>query len=1073
MKTQISKESHRPAKRYSGIYEQQGRMLTDADWGELMELVKQRLNDALHDVINTGAPRERGVEISKDENGSLQINGTHLYADGVKAIVAPKDGSPGDKPFPYDKQADFPDPPELPPPLPSPVPTPQEPVIYIYGDVWERPVIALEDEQLLDPALHGADTCTRTQTMAQIKWCPVDKEPETTEDNPQKGNAQVTVSLHTKLAEKDPCDPCADVVAPEARIGNYLFRVEVHDVKGPADAPNEVTLKWSSENGAEQHAVDAAPDDFKNGDWVWEIYDLTSEKHLGIHLVDDFIPQRGELVTSSPESPAEEKKERYVRRWDGYVVLKRQADGTYVPATDADGEIIGKDKNAQLSESADPADKSHGAVLPGDAFKVNLESLTLTVILDDKTVVAGDYWLAVVRENIHDVGATVLEAAEPLGILHHYIKLAQLRKDGTLVEWEEGSPEYRKLNFPPLTDIHAGDVGYTTQCDSGLFTDSHDTVKKALDQICHITAEHVAFTKPCETSLYKDVPPGDVDTVAKALTLLCDVRAEHVGFDKKCDTSIYKGVDPAKIPTVQDALELFCDIRADQISYKAEEKCKLLAKAETVKEALDLLCARPTGTGGGCQVAVGHGEFPTIEEAIRALTERYDFRLTVFNLCLLPGEHVLPSQEFFDDLRNRLSGLFSLLLCGSGMESTFLIVEKPMTLLEMHTFCSQNLTIVGGNAGMYLTLRCEQINFKHIHFDALIRDPANVALILDGREQVHVIDCIIMAQDDHSFDIPRDVFNYGGDDLNILAELFTEDVVIVRTTFMREAWERSMFLVQPAQAEMRNAMAQAVSVEIKKYELTAEETESYDRLIASLTEPGIDVQLFARRLAGDLDRVRFAAASAAASRDPAVAVMIPSAQADCLFDHNDIIGRFSIYGMPPRQSPESNEMQAMHDKLVPLIQSENILFKSTQRKLQLRNNHFTQLLVAERVIKELEGYGQGRGKLEGVFETMLLSDNVFRAANNFFVARGHSFTATRFDHESDLGTEGEASQPAGIVFGDNAVYVGTVGKSEFVDPAGDRTYADIKLYDTTRNPRESVPTESATFRLEIVRNIPQ
>ena len=30
MKTQISRDTHRPAKRYSGVYQQQGRMITDS-----------------------------------------------------------------------------------------------------------------------------------------------------------------------------------------------------------------------------------------------------------------------------------------------------------------------------------------------------------------------------------------------------------------------------------------------------------------------------------------------------------------------------------------------------------------------------------------------------------------------------------------------------------------------------------------------------------------------------------------------------------------------------------------------------------------------------------------------------------------------------------------------------------------------------------------------------------------------------------------------------------------------------------------------------------------------------------
>lgn len=56
MKTQISRDSHQSRKRYSGVYEQQGRMLTDADVNELMEIIKRRLDDVLVDVIGSGAP---------------------------------------------------------------------------------------------------------------------------------------------------------------------------------------------------------------------------------------------------------------------------------------------------------------------------------------------------------------------------------------------------------------------------------------------------------------------------------------------------------------------------------------------------------------------------------------------------------------------------------------------------------------------------------------------------------------------------------------------------------------------------------------------------------------------------------------------------------------------------------------------------------------------------------------------------------------------------------------------------------------------------------------------------------
>ena len=61
MKTQISRISHWPEKRYSGVYQQQGRMITDADWNELVELLKARVDGALADAVGSGTGQTRIV----------------------------------------------------------------------------------------------------------------------------------------------------------------------------------------------------------------------------------------------------------------------------------------------------------------------------------------------------------------------------------------------------------------------------------------------------------------------------------------------------------------------------------------------------------------------------------------------------------------------------------------------------------------------------------------------------------------------------------------------------------------------------------------------------------------------------------------------------------------------------------------------------------------------------------------------------------------------------------------------------------------------------------------------------
>ena len=52
---QTSRDSHDPKRRYSGVYQPQGRMITDADWNALVEPAKQRLHEAMrHSALELG-----------------------------------------------------------------------------------------------------------------------------------------------------------------------------------------------------------------------------------------------------------------------------------------------------------------------------------------------------------------------------------------------------------------------------------------------------------------------------------------------------------------------------------------------------------------------------------------------------------------------------------------------------------------------------------------------------------------------------------------------------------------------------------------------------------------------------------------------------------------------------------------------------------------------------------------------------------------------------------------------------------------------------------------------------------
>ena len=92
MKTQLSRKTFDALKRYSGVYQQMGRMLTDADWNELSDLNKERLADVLTDVIGSGTPKERGVmEITEHADGSktYRLLWGYAYVDGIVCQLRP------------------------------------------------------------------------------------------------------------------------------------------------------------------------------------------------------------------------------------------------------------------------------------------------------------------------------------------------------------------------------------------------------------------------------------------------------------------------------------------------------------------------------------------------------------------------------------------------------------------------------------------------------------------------------------------------------------------------------------------------------------------------------------------------------------------------------------------------------------------------------------------------------------------------------------------------------------------------------------------------------------------------
>ncbi|WP_306533321.1 DUF6519 domain-containing protein [Geobacter sp.] len=964
MKTQISRDSFQPDKRYTGIHQQQGRVITDADWNELVAICREQLLQALADVVGNGSPRTGAVSITADR----KIQPGDLYVDGIRAEL------PGSVPLVASAQPDLPGYPALPATGPY----------VVYADVWERAVTSLEDGTLRDPGLHGADTCTRTQTMLQVKSCPEAVNPET--GIPKRGDATLSLSLHTNLEAGDPCDPCAGLIAAgKGRVGSYLFRLEVHAVEGTAANPTRLILKWSGENGAEQYealSVEKMPPGFVDTSHVYEFHNPATEKHLGIFLGTGFTPTHG-AIKSTYEIPVAPPKE-FVRRWDGFCELTRAGSVWSL--------VTGVDKGVALTTSGSPAAPGH--VILGSSIQINLEALQLTLDLAGKTFMAGDFWLGMVREAVLDPGDAVLTGAEPRGIVHHYLRLARVQADGTVVLFDNDADK-RRHSFPPLTDLHAHDVGYVTTCSSGLFDATHDNVEKALNRLCQLAAEHIAYTADCTKGLYA----GFVGTVKQALDKICEIQASHVGFAKPCDTSIYQG---STIATVEDALKLLCNVTAAQIAYTPGGDCTFLNQPgiDTVQEALDALCARSAGGGSGCRITVGKegGLFATLEEALKTLLDK---GVRDICLCLLPGDHEFPGQQ----VAPKDDGV-TICLSGCGHGTRLHLLNGPIRFRAFAAVCLSDMEVITHEAptGALVFDRCGDVSLKGMAVYGFVTDGFLVGFNDVRSAAMHGLE--LEASGPASLAIPSKLF-----DLNpTLFDLYQ----VPDLTFFNSKVLLVAQAVAALSAAERRTLAARIDERVNELSsaLSARERQSYGELMALLRQPTVSPV----QLAGVLGKIRVEAIR----EHPAVALVVDDAAADMTLGECDILGIVTLYGTQPAD-PLPDDMVKILDTLV---KQGGVTFGGVGTTFRATGCRVTRIDVSTIIRQRIQDIvASGGGTIPNLFSSALLSELTLLREDNQMAFLNTSLSSSVFEVEANR---------AAVVMGSSAIYVGNRGEGEAV-----------------------------------------
>jgi hypothetical protein len=497
MSFDLSRFTCRPWRDLLGVVMQQGRVQLDSDWNELVSQIVRRVQVGALDTFaqTAGFETEARAVVPRSTPdgfridaaaGALTIGVGRIYVDGV--LAENHGGTPlawdprlgeevGSTPVSYTAQPYYPEPPELPGGGPH----------LVYLDVWQRELTYLQEPDLLEKAV-GVDTTARLQTVWQVKVLSAvgnadcatpDAGVAGWDDLIRPSGARLTTSTAAVSVAPNPC-----LVPPSGGykgLENQLYRVEIHD-DGTAGT---ATFKWSRDNGSVQtrvNQIDPSLDRlvldmigrdevlrFVEGDWV-EITDDVRELHGEPGVIRQIKAPNGvsdatrKVVLAKPlpagvfptdaENQTIPARHTRIRRWNQRGKVFRDDGTTQFADLDTTDGVI-------------PVPPAGTSLLLEDGIVVRFD-------LDgaSTTFHTGDHWSFAARTA--DASVEILDRAPPLGIHHHYARLA-------VVDFPDNETDCRVL-WPP-----AAGAGESCACDVCVTAESHAqgtlTIQQAIDKV--------------------------------------------------------------------------------------------------------------------------------------------------------------------------------------------------------------------------------------------------------------------------------------------------------------------------------------------------------------------------------------------------------------------------------------------------------------------------------------------------------------------------------------------------------------------------------------------------------------
>ena len=1054
MKGDFTRNTFKSDKHYSGVRSQQGRVQVDADWNEAVDILAHWDRTTRRDVIGPcGGPQGQDGFLIKVVGEELHIGEGRYYVDGL--LVE------NDATVAITAQPDLPD---LPDNTLSDVLVPAGEVLergkYLaYLDVWERHITALEDPSIREVALGGPDTATRTKAVWQVKLLKVPEgfEEEATLDCASKLPPWVEVTAPSSgqlTAQADPGDedtgPC-EVPAQAGYRGleNQLYRVEVHRVL----SDKKITLKWSRENGS-------------------VVFGWTDQDNLMPNKLTLSSPGRDEVLGLATDDWVELTDDKHELRGEPGLLVKvvsMEGNVLTIDPGSATVKISEFPVNPKVRRWDMPRDVGEIFVDLDDDKSIPLEN-GIEVKLKLGTYRTGDYWLIPARTASRDIEWPRDDAKKPLpqlpyGILHHYCRLALLSFSDT-----EGEPPWEVLNdcrrlFPPLTEMirffHVAGDGQEAMPGQPLPRPLQVGVVNGLQPLAEARVQFqvvvgngrllAAGESDCADFTAGGAKELVTETGLDGLAGCC-WRPDAVMLSQQVEARLLE-ID-GKPLVDDDGNPLLPPIRfnanlskASQVAYDPRN-CPDLKAAETVQQAIDLLCQRPQG--GGCCVTVGRdGEYERLDQAIHALLEAGQRDIC---LCLLAGNHSLPGLEFDFPLDK---SEFHLKITGCGLGSR-VFLDRPLRFRGLREFILQNLALephflAQGDLGAIALDHCAEVTLTSCHLSGFTDGDENNAkgllLSIADADRVHLRDNVIEAALVNSFNVMREMFKRAKVDfLEALFSLPQQGIFSFekfRLNALESAKELAKLNIGPRKKIQENLQKMLSDNQVLA-ELSLGERFVLAKFIEALIPQKPQIKDLLNALI-DMRRTAIKSRPGGAlmltselRSEPSGSVELASLDEDdyITLESNEVIGILSLYGMP---APADSITEIISGLITPLrsrIKEGQITFSGLLGTLQVRGNQLLQITVSQNIIGELQQLAAGsKAIMHNLFGRCLLTDNVIESATSVLVTQhlamtANVFTMVAFSNIFEIvGTDSfeQFQAPVAIVVGDSSIYVGNHG----------------------------------------------